>query len=243
MSERWAASIPLERSADVLRLWKASGVEVCAVGDRLWLRGERFSESLDRDLRSLLGSNRFDVDDDGLITPHAATLPVEHVPPGPWRPLGEWFRLVPPPRHFSARTDGRFTLRMEPSEVPRPTNLLVTPLAMWCDYAASAPRVRLERWSFAASDDGRAIIHGSPLPPLAGSHYVETEGIAAPAGWTWAPRLDVGVLRQAFELTDGDIVLLATDGSYELIESHNFVGATRSAVRSTAPITTGAAPC
>src|SRR5262245_53611362 len=100
----WAASLPSDRSAEAVRLWKSPGVEVCAGLERLWLRGQLWSEALDTELRLMLGCERFAADAEGLITPCGAALPVERLPDGPWRPLTEWFRLAAPPRSFAAQT-------------------------------------------------------------------------------------------------------------------------------------------
>jgi hypothetical protein len=239
MSRRWAASLPLARSADAVQLWRTAGVEVCPGHERLWLRGEHFDEALDRSLRTLLGCERFSTDDAGLITPVEAVLPVERLPDGPWQPLTEWFRVAPPRRRFAAQTSERVALTLVRSERPQTTNVLVAPFAAWRQYAERAPRLRLERWTFAVSDDGRAVIRGTPLPPLAGTHFVETAGIAAPAGWTWTPPLHAPVLRAAFGLADGDLVLLNSDGTHEQIAGDDFVAATRSAVR----LSAGGAAC
>ena len=217
MSDRWAASIPLDRSAEALRLWEVPGIDVYLAGDRLWLRGDHWSEVLERQLRSMLGTHRFVVDEQGLITPRPYALPVDCLPTGPWTPLTDWFRLAAPPRQFSARPQNRITMRLEPSERVQTCNLLVMPLAAWRDYAQLGPAIRLKRWTFAVSDDRQVAVRGAPSPPLPGAHFVETDGIAVPAGWSWSPALDAAVLRSAFELAVGDVVLLNPDGSHEVI--------------------------
>jgi hypothetical protein len=239
MSRPWAASLPLARSADALMLWRIPGVEVCPGHERLWMRGENLDEALDRSLRTLLGCERFFTHENGLITPVEAALPVERLPDGPWQPLTQWFRIAPPRRHFAARTSERVALELVRSEWPQSTNVLVAPFAAWRQYAERAPRIRLQRWTFAVSDDLRVVIRGTPSPPLAGTHFVETAGVALPAGWTWALALDAPVRRAAFELADGDLALLACDGTYERIAGDAFVAATRSAVR----LSAGGAAC
>jgi hypothetical protein len=233
MSNRWAASIPLTYGGEALRLWKTPAVEVCVVEDRLWLRGDDWNDDLDSAVRAMLGSERFSLESE-MLSPHGHALPVARAPAGPWTPLCEWFQPATPPRKFSARVRDRTLLRLVRSDEPLAINLLMTARSAWHEYAVAAPAVRLARWSFAASDDGQVIVRGAPTPPLAGVHYVEADGIGVPAGWKWSPQLDVDVLRQVFALEKGDLLLLATDGSYELIQGDDFVRATRSAVRLTA---------
>jgi hypothetical protein len=234
MSVTWAASLPLDRAAEALRLWKEAGIEVCATSDRLWLRGNHWSDDLDLHFRSMLGAQRFGVDDQGLINPVSCALPVDCLPTGPWMRFKDWFALAVPPRHFAARQDSRVALRLIPSEHVQPVSILALSLAAWCDYAQMAPAVRLKQWSFAVNEDMQVIVRGTPCPPLPGSHFVETEGIAVPAGWSWSPPLDVAVIRSAFGLKEGDLLLMHHDGSHDMIAADEFAQATRSAVRFTA---------
>ena len=96
-----------------------------------------------------------------------------------------------------------------------------------------APQVRLDRWRFAVAADGRVAVHGQPLPPLPGRRWVEQEGIAVPAGWTWTPAVEAALLRQVFGLAEGDVALWDVDGAWERIAADEFVRATRAAVRAT----------
>ena len=79
-------------------------------------------------------------------------------------------------------------------------SLLLTQFDLWAAYSIEAPQVRLDRWRFAVAADGRVAVHVHPLPPLPGQRWVEQEGIAVPAGWTWAPAVEAELLRQVFGL-------------------------------------------
>jgi hypothetical protein len=233
MNAPWAARLPLAHGGELLRLWNTPGVEVCAVDGALWLRGADWDERLDRAIRSMLGSERFAIEDD-LLIPLGDALPVDEAPQGPWSPLRQWFHLTAPPRGFAARLSQRVPLELQRSTEPQAVNLLLTSWATWHDYAVAAPAVRLACWSFAASDDGHALIRGAPTPPLAGKPWVETDGVAVPAGWTWSPPLDAAALRLAFAAEEDDLILLHADGAHEVLPADSFVKATRSAVRLTA---------
>jgi hypothetical protein len=234
MSDHWAVSVPLDRSTEAFRLWNRTGVEVCETSDRFWLRGTTWDEALDREFRSILGSERYSLDDEGLITPLGRSLPVAELPAGNWTPLTQWFRLTLPPRRFVARPSDHAPITLEPSNTPQEANLLVASLANWIAYVDSAPAVRLKQWSFAVCEDLRVAVRGLPLPPLPGCLFVEHQGIAVPAGWRWSPPLSADTLREAYNLKASDVILLTSDGTCEKIESDDFVSATRSAVRLTA---------
>jgi hypothetical protein len=118
--------------------------------------------------------------------------------------------------------------------IVREPNMLITSLATWCHYAANAPLVRLQRWSFAVNDRGEALIRGLPLPPLAGRRFVEQDGVAVEAGWTWSPNVSAAVLRRKVQVTGGDLLLLHGEPlAVEVVPAAAFVKATRSAARQT----------
>jgi hypothetical protein len=118
-----------------------------------------------------------------------------------------------------------------PSEAEGEPNVLVTSRACWLAYGGNAPQARLDRWSFAMETTGRVAVRGRPLPPIAGTRYIEQEGVAAPAGWSWVPRLSAQVVREALQLDAGDLALLHDDGTWDYIAAEDFVRATRSAIR------------
>ena len=85
----------------------------------------------------------------------------------------------------------------------------------------------------AGGEGSRVAIHGTPLPPLPGRMFCETDGVAAQAGWTWTPAVEARIVRQVLGLAKGDLALLHADGSWEHLRAGGFVAATRSAVRLT----------
>jgi hypothetical protein len=234
MSERWAASAPIQAAPALARLELMEDAAVCVVGERVWLRGSAWSESLDRMLRSIMGCERFMVTAGDAIVPIGKRLSCGELPAEAWIPLSKWTKLTIPPRMFVASPPTSARLSLVRSDQEREANLLRTTLAAWMAYAASAPQVRLKRWTFAVSADRFGLIQGLPLPPLPGLRYAITDGVAVPAGWTWRPALDAAVLRQWLGLERGELALLAPDGTCEKLSADAFVAATRSAVRFTA---------
>jgi len=226
--------MPLEHAAAAAPLRKHADMEVCAVGERLWLRGSHWSDELDQSFRRILGAERYRRLADDKIALRDCILPSDVLPTGAWSPLDTWLQPVAPPTVLPASGVKRAPLRMVRAAVERPVNLLEIDFRAWHDYAVCAPTVRLSRLSFAVSDFGHALIRGEPLPPLSGARYFESKGVAAPLGWIWSPTVDAEVLRQAIGLADGAIALLTVDGLCDVIESDDFVRATRSAVRLTA---------
>ena len=168
------------------------------------------------------------------IAARRARVPQGRLPQGPWTALFQWMRLELPLALFAGRGDEALSPVLVRSDRMDEASLLLTPFDLWVAYATEAPQVRLDRWRFAVAADGRVAVHGQPLPPLPGQRWVEREGIAVPAGWTWTPALEAGLLRQVFGLAEGDVALWHADGAWELIAADKFVRATRAAVRATA---------
>jgi hypothetical protein len=136
-----------------------------------------------------------------------------------------------PPAALGGRLPGQIALRLEPSAEEERPNVLLTAAEAWLNYASEAAQVRLDRWTFALDAEGRAVVRGWPSPPIAGTHYVEQQGVAVQAGWRWTPRVDADIVRDALHLSTGDLALLHGDGTWDFIGGEHFVRATRSAIR------------
>jgi hypothetical protein len=229
----WAATLPLAELVAVAALRLMPGVRACVVGDQLWVRGDEAGEEVERALDRVAPAARFSVLPDGALVPRGRLLPDAYLPTEmKWLPLSELLRPVPPPAALPGVLTSRAGLALVRSSEERAANVLVTTLQAFAAYADGAPAVRLERLRFAA-DGERALIWGDPLPPLPGDRYAECAGVAAPCGYTWRPALDAGSLARALGLTDGELALLATDGTWQRVPAASFVRARRSAVRFT----------
>lgn len=235
----WALVLDVEHVTALAALRREPGLEAALVAEQFWLRGHTVSDSLALRLRQLPAIARYTVQANQDLLAEDAHVPHGYLPPGKWLPLEHWLPVIAPSATVSA--DQPFepvALRLVRDSVVREPNLLQTALATWVDYATTAPQIRLQRWSFAANEQGKVLIRGVPLPPLPGRQLVETESIAVEAGWTWFPSVEAAVLRRKFEAATGDLLLLqpGADGEaiIDMISASAFVQATRSAVRLTA---------
>jgi len=209
-----------------------AGLEACAEGDRLWVRGPELPEPLGRVLR-ILPARRFRAAADGVLFRPGRRVPAGRLPAGPWTPLRT--HLVPeaPPAALPGEPPGKIPLRLVRSGREAAAGLLVTPLAGWAAWALAAPLVRLRPLSFAVAADGRAAVAGSPLPPIPGVPFTRRGGIAVPCGLDLDPPVDAAVLGEVLGLEPGDVALFGEDGSWERVEASSFVAAGRGAVRAT----------
>jgi len=115
-------------------------------------------------------------------------------------------------------------------EVREPA-LLETSLSLLAEYASAAPQWRIERWSFAATADGQALVRGLPLPPLPGTQWTNWDGICVPAGLAWSPAVEPAILRQLLRQETGEIALLRESGAWDRIAAEAWVRCSRSALR------------
>jgi hypothetical protein len=120
------------------------------------------------------------------------------------------------------------SLRIVPSGLVRESELLETSPDQLASYLATAPQWRIERWSLAASADGRTLVRGLPLPPLPGTQWTNCDGICVPAGCAWSPAVEPAVLRQLLQLRPNDLALLRENGTWDCVAADDWVRAGRS---------------
>ncbi len=234
MTRRWAVRLDKDAVESLAELRCAPGAEICVLQQEVWVRGTVLDKSLDRLLRRHPHARRYWITaDDQLVSP-GRRVPHGYLPAGPWRPLEQWLTVHLPETIAAGRLTRRVPIRLLRSGAWHATNVLVTRHDIWSRYAVAVPQVRLERWFFAASADGRIVVRGTPQPTIPGTRYVEQAGIAVPAGWCWSPAVPAKLLRTMFDVQDADLILACPNEPWERIDGDQFVKATRSAVRATA---------
>lgn len=229
-----SASIDIDDKAQEalghLRLIAA--VEVLIVADGIWLRGSQLNEQTSNVLRSLPDAQRYLVLSGDQLARWGEAIPRAKLPEGNWQPIRNWLAVTLPTAAFAPRVEASIPLQLVRSSIPAEANLLRTTWTAWRDYATTAAQLRLNQLSFAASES-EALIRGVPVPAIPGQRFVESAGIAIPAGWKSDPELDGKAIRELLKLADGTIALFREDSSFELIADQVFVRGSRSAVRTT----------
>jgi hypothetical protein len=156
-----------------------------------------------------------------------------------WQPLNAWLHVELPVAAFPAQEPRTVSLRLVRSTEEREPELLLTSLEEFQRFAIQAAQVRLDRLQFAAHLSGNVLVRGMPLPPLPGQRFVLHGGVAVPAGLAWQPAVNDQVLARCFGVSGDALVLWNEDGRITRLHGEQFVGATRSAVRTTAQAMTG----
>jgi hypothetical protein len=233
MSQPWAVCLEGADAAAVGLLRTTPGIRACAVEGQVWLRGDAWDDSLVLALRCLPGARRYAVADDGQLRTLGSRVPTGQLPAGPWTALPEWLRPELPSAAMPRGVPRRVPLKLVRSAEEQPATIVIVSLQAWYEYATHCPHVRLDRWQFAASAEGRVLVRGLPLPPLPGEQYVVSESIALPAGWRLDPPIDAAALRPLLQLNEHDLALMQLDGTWQRLTANDFVRASRSAVRAT----------
>jgi hypothetical protein len=240
MKPRWALSLALTEARSLAALRDVPRAEVCVEAGDVWCRGDLLDEAIEQRLRCVPGAFRYDVIAGEQLTPHGNIVPTGLLPKAPWSPLAEWFRVELPQCATIVRPPladiEPVQLSFVRSTAVREASFVLTTLPRWQAYGETAAAVRLSQWSFAISSDGRCIIRGTPLPPIAGTQLVEDGGLLVPAGWQWQPTVDARAIRSLLGLQEGDMALFDTTlfdtaANWELIGAGDWVRGTRSAIR------------
>ncbi|MFN0051042.1 MAG: hypothetical protein ACKV0T_02565 [Planctomycetales bacterium] len=232
MKPTWAVRLPHAALEAAWQLRLEPSIEVAALDDGLWLRGSAADERLLALLRRLPGADRFDVLPDGQLRPSGSRLPRGVVPAAQWVSLRTFAGVSLPVAQLAGSVAERIPVRLVRASEPHSATLLVTTAAGWRDFGLTAPRIRLERLSFAMTGDGRVAVRGEPLPSIPGVHYYVCDDLAIPCGWRWAPPLESALVRISLDLAIGDVALFTSDASWELLKKDDFVPGSRSAIRS-----------
>ncbi len=229
----WAIRVPCDAVPRFGGLRLVPGVEVCEVGAEVWLRGPKSDPKLERALDVLPGVARYAVLASKELVPNGKRVPSGRLPEGAWGPLPAWLGVSSPSPGAPAEA-GQAPLSLVRSAMEREPNLLVTDIGTWLGYARGAPKVRLKPLAFAASEDGRVVVVGKPLPPIEGAPFSESHGVAVPCGWAWSPPVDDAVVAGLLALPEQDLAIFRPDGTWEHVPKSGFVRATRGAARITA---------
>lgn len=229
----WAIAVPRTSAAALARLRLLSGAEACLVEGHIWLRITRLSKDDQRQLRAVPGALRYERMADNVLRPWGALLPTRRLPDASWQPLREVLALALKTRPGNTSVTPALALTLVREHRERPAAALRTTLREFSAYADRAPLARLTRLHLLANSRGEALLFGSPLPPLPGQRYWESEQIFVAAGYCWQPAVDATVIRRVLRCDALDLILWHADASWQAVSRDQLVLATRSAVRAT----------
>lgn len=210
------------------------GLRVAEAAGQLWLRGIETDVAPDLRLRQLPAVQTYVLDEYEYLFPAGGLTPVGKLDEMRWTPLAAYIRPELPTSALPGKVEeGRYPVRLVPSGRAEAGGALVTPLAVWRQYAATAPEVRLQGLRFAASEHDQVLVLGTPLPPVPGKEYWLTHNLLLPAGFDFELPLAAGLLDAKLNPRNDAVLRFAPDGSWEKIPKQALVPAGRSAARLT----------
>lgn len=229
----WAIQLRSDELSPLGALWRVPGVEAIHHAGHIWLRGQGADDVTARLLDCIPYLARYELLPDGALRLTGRRVPQGYLPEGLWQPLQQMLTVTLPAASLAARQHLRVPVRLVPSTDSSEPNVLMTDFDSWAQYVQSAPQVRLRPCQFAVARDRRVIIHGMPLPPLAGVRAVARAGLVVPCGWAWAPAIDASILAKAWGIEPGDLWLLWPGQPVECVTADQLVAANRSAIQQT----------
>jgi hypothetical protein len=207
------------------------GLQVAEIEGTLWVRGIEAAEKPDLSIRQLPAVHTYRSDEGNYIFPTGGLTPVGKMPNVTWIPIAEFIRPELPTSALPGKVVGGYTVKLVPSDRAEAGSALLTDLAVWKEYAGTAPEVRLAQLRFAVSERNQALVLGTPLPPVPGREYWGQGNLLLPAGFDFELPLVAGLLAAKLNPRNDSFVLFNADGSWERIALSNLATSTRSAVR------------
>ena len=230
-TSNWVVCFPAAYAEHLGQLRLVPGLKVLVQDGLIWLRGHALDQELGLTLRKIPDSVTYSVHTSGKLTRDDETVPSAEIPEGPWQLLWDWHELKLPRAGFAARLDQPVVLRLVRSSLTTPINALRTTWKIWQQYVISAPQIRIDRFAFAMSERSEVLVRGTPLPPLPGRSYFESNGLFLPVGWRLDPDVGTAVARQVMKLDPETLAIFLDEGTFERIPQSSFVRASRAAVR------------
>jgi len=229
---RWAAAMPADHAEACGDLRHVPEVAAACVDEVLWLRGPQLTRELQMVLFQVPNLRLYERDAEDRLYPPGRRVPCGELPAVTWSPLHEMLTLQVQTAALPGDRPEPLPLRLLRGGEETPAEVLVSSFGPWRSYIVNAPQVRLRPLRWALAQDGSAVLQGSPLPQLPGRRYcLHAERVAVPLGFTWDPPVDAEVLVRLFRLRDGDLALLAEDGSWHKVLAEDFRAATRASIR------------
>lgn len=209
------------------------GLLVATGETHIWLRGISENQLQQHQLLQLPIQHTYLLEADNLLFIPGKSTPVAILPLMQWQPLHHFLPLQLPVAALPGRMPPQVPLQLVACAKTKPGAALLTSLAHWKKYAATAPAARLQLLRFAVSEKSEVLIMGNPLPPLPGREYWMHDQVLLPGGYDFAFPLAASFIHKKIDTNGSAVVLFNEDGTYQLIETNFFVPAKRSAVRLT----------
>jgi len=222
----WVCKLPLNLAATVDNLRLAPGVQALMEGESFWVRGVDAMRPL-----TVPWQEHYEILADDSLRMPGHILVSRKLPVGEWRPLQTFIRSAPPPYTLPASEPRGIALSLAPSSVLSLPGLMELTMDDWLAFAGTASEIRLRHLQFALLENEMVYVRGNPLPSISGNRFVETCGVATPAGFALSPSLSPSTLRERLQMAEGDTVVFFRDDTHLRIPASVWKPANRISVR------------
>ena len=227
----WAVRLAAGDASALAPLRLCAGVEVAETASEVWLRGRVADAPVQRALRSVPATARYEWMAGDRLRRLESRIPAEQFPLLSWQPLATWLLVTLPTAGLPGWDPRPVPLRLVRSGEEAPADLLVTPWKEWTAFALRCAQVRLRPLQFALATDRRVLVRGRPLPPLPGQRFVVHGPLAVPAGYAWRPAVSLAVVVRRLGLSADALAIWGEDGTVARLHAEHLIPATRSAIR------------
>lgn len=205
-------------------------LQAATEGDWIWLRGLN-SEKLSPQIQQLPARQSFILDANNHLFPIGKITPIGKLPSLKWKRLTEFLKVELPVSALPAQVSKTQAIRLKKADVAKESVALLSDITTWKDYAHQASNIRLQVLKFAASNEGRVLIWGTPLPNIPGQTFWWTEHCFLPNGYDFDLPIVAKILVKKMELEGESALLFDKMGNWQEIDLEDFVEARRTAIR------------
>ncbi|RYY53838.1 MAG: hypothetical protein EOO09_16565 [Chitinophagaceae bacterium] len=205
-------------------------LRVCIDGETTWLQLENPGPVLPDQIRQLPFSATYELKN-GLLFPPGKPTPVADLPQLAWTTPAAVLPLELPVSLLPGQVTGRVALVLLPGETEQESTVLMTGYDSWKLYGETASQTRLDRVSYAVSEDGSILVMGDPLPALPGRAFYVSGDFILPSGFVFNLPVELfpQVMQQVFPADNW--ILFDRNSTWTAIPKNYFVNARRSGIR------------
>jgi len=183
------------------------------------VRGPRLQAAGERMLRNIPWDVFYEIIEEGGLRNAGCLLPEGKLPDGKWQTLEAVIGPSVSTPALPGKLAGKAAIGLRPDDAFREANLLQAGMRDWLAFGNRASEIRLQRliWALDTTCPESVLIRGTPLPPVPGARFVEENGVAVPAGFTWWPKVSAESIRSALRIPSTELAILqAADPSAEV---------------------------
>lgn len=207
------------------------GLMAAVHNNHIWVKGIPVAQQTDSRLWTIPGGRVYTIAEDGHVFNTDSRVPFMQLQNLNWQPLKDMLQVEPPVSAIKGALPAPAQFRLVRAGNVNQSSALLTDLLDLIDYAETAYRFRLQRLSYAVSNEHTALVLGTPLLPLRGTEYWYYHEMLLPCGYAFEYEITAADILAHISPSNG-LVVFNTNGTYSNIPAQALVPVTRSGLRS-----------